>query len=353
MSESNPVNYLMTKRFNVSVKIMVNLATIALVLIAKIIIFETSVASANISKKKTALIIGQSAYQHPGWASLNGPDKEARKIGEVLRQQEFDVTISIDETWPALIAKLTHFMEYSTIDAEQSVFFFSGHGVIIKGFNFLLPIDFNISPQEIENILPDDMRKNAIDVRDLAEIMYEHSKNSVLFLNACQSSAGDWRQPREGLGLVSLRNLDPRLQCMNCGNQMTSDLVGKPNNHQIYFSFSASRGSPAYAALPGESYTPYGKHLLINLHSWRDVASIHGAIAEGVRRDTDNRQFPGDASQKTRPIYLAGPPLWHRPWFWAAMGGGIAIAIGLGVGLEARLRDTRSVVTPQFMDVFP
>ena len=87
-----------------------------------------------------ALIIGNSAYANS--LKLRNPTNDAKAISEKLKGLSFKVTEALDTDRGALITVLSQFYKTSA-NADLTLLFYSGHGVQIKGTNYMLPVDIN------------------------------------------------------------------------------------------------------------------------------------------------------------------------------------------------------------------
>ncbi len=90
------------------------------------------------AKEKVALVIGNNDYQ--GWQKLNNPRNDAKLIGDTLRDLGFKVIYRYDQTRDGMEES---FKEFSNALRPGSValFFYAGHGLQVRGVNYLVPID--------------------------------------------------------------------------------------------------------------------------------------------------------------------------------------------------------------------
>ena len=145
--------------------------------------------------KKVALVIGNSKYAA---APLTNPENDAKAMSQALRESGFEV------------------MEYSNLskrEFEESVrafgskinrggvalFFFAGHGMQVKGVNYLLPVGANIQKEA-------DIEFEAVDAgRVMSEIESAGSRLNIVILDACRNNpfVRGTRSVARGLAVMS------------------------------------------------------------------------------------------------------------------------------------------------------
>ncbi len=127
---------------------------------------------------KVALVIGNSAYQSVGF--LANPQRDAAAMVEALQNLGFDDVISaIDLGRTDFLARLQDFCTKLN-RAETGLLFYAGHGVQVRGRNYLLPCDARIARTS-------DLRGNAVPLDDVVRAMSRRAKTRLLFLDACRN----------------------------------------------------------------------------------------------------------------------------------------------------------------------
>ncbi len=138
---------------------------------------HTTTASAPPAERRTALVIGNAAYTT---APLRNPVHDARAIAATLTQVGFQVTTLEDATRETM---LTAIAALGTQRAPGGVglFFYAGHGLQIKGENYLVPVDAPFDAATLED--------HMVPVQRVIERM-EDAKNGVniLLLDACRTN---------------------------------------------------------------------------------------------------------------------------------------------------------------------
>ncbi|MBL8588151.1 MAG: caspase family protein [Methylobacteriaceae bacterium] len=90
------------------------------------------------AERRVALVIGNSSYKKV--AALPNPGNDASDVAAVLRGLDFDVINVIDADQIGFNRALGEFSR-KAIDADAALFFYAGHGVQLRGQNYLLPVD--------------------------------------------------------------------------------------------------------------------------------------------------------------------------------------------------------------------
>ena len=89
------------------------------------------------AEKRTALVIGNAAYQIDG---LKNPVNDARDISKVLKECAFDVITATNADRRKMKESVEQFFKklYGT---DVGLFYYSGHGMQINGENYLIPVN--------------------------------------------------------------------------------------------------------------------------------------------------------------------------------------------------------------------
>jgi uncharacterized caspase-like protein len=140
---------------------------------------RTIAVQGDASEKRVALVIGNAAYASP--ADLKNPVNDAQDMAEALRGAGFDVISRTNATQKQMQQALREFGGRLTAGGV-GLFFFAGHGVQVKGKNFLIPIGAAIkSEAEAED--------EAVDVNGvLAKMSEAGSRVNIVVLDACRDN---------------------------------------------------------------------------------------------------------------------------------------------------------------------
>src|SRR5580704_18334569 len=103
------------------------------------------------AEKRVALVIGNSAYR--AVPALPNPTADARLMSDTLLSLGFFVVgggARLDLDKAGFDAALKEFSE-QLVGADAALFYYAGHGVEIRGLNYLVPVDAD--PKEEADIL--------------------------------------------------------------------------------------------------------------------------------------------------------------------------------------------------------
>ena len=134
------------------------------------------------AQKRMALTIGNADYISA--PKLDNPVNDARLIAQVLRGQGFDVTELANQDLRRMKLALAQF--YARVrdagsDATALVYY-AGHGVAVRGINYLVPIDAQIESDiavDVEAIRADDL---------MSMVGSAGSALNIIILDACRNN---------------------------------------------------------------------------------------------------------------------------------------------------------------------
>ena len=87
-------------------------------------------------ERRVALVIGNAAYQYT--APLKNPANDAQDIARVLNELQFQVMLKTDANLEAMADAIFQFGERLK-GGGVGLFYYSGHGMQVKGENYLIP----------------------------------------------------------------------------------------------------------------------------------------------------------------------------------------------------------------------
>src|SRR3984893_13133444 len=132
--------------------------------------------------KRVALVVGNSAYRNVG--RLDNPANDAKLLSETLRALGFTLVgggaqldldkASFDRTVQAFGAQLA--------GAEVGLFYYAGHGVQVRGENYLIPVDANpVSEADVDFQMLD---TNLV----LRQMEGAGTRLNIVILDACRNN---------------------------------------------------------------------------------------------------------------------------------------------------------------------
>ncbi|RJP62410.1 MAG: hypothetical protein C4539_18255 [Ignavibacteriales bacterium] len=142
--------------------------------------------------KRNALVIGNSNYKS---APLRNPVNDANAISQTLKQTGFDVTLALDVKTQNDLKKIIREFGKKLRNGEVGLFYYSGHGLQVKGINYLVPVEAEIAKEE-------DVEFEGVDVNMvLAEMEFAKNKLNIVILDACRNNpfARSFRSAANGL----------------------------------------------------------------------------------------------------------------------------------------------------------
>jgi uncharacterized caspase-like protein len=130
-------------------------------------------------ERRVALVIGNSDYPI---ARLRNPRNDAELFATKLNNvwPPFDVALALDVGRDAMERALEEF-ERKLNDCDTALLFYAGHGLQVRGINFLIPIDADIR-QEAH------LRRRAVSLSEVLDIMRHARTSSLVFLDACRDN---------------------------------------------------------------------------------------------------------------------------------------------------------------------
>ena len=168
---------------------------LSLTIAASILVSAVTVsAQASREEQRTALVIGNSTYRE---TPLRNPVNDARAMGKTLGALGFTVLAHENANKRTMEAAI---IEFGRRLAEGGVgfFYYAGHGLQVRGRNYLVPVDADIDSEAITRIA-------AVDVDLLLEQMAE-AKNrvNIVILDACRNNPFERKLRGASRGLAAV-----------------------------------------------------------------------------------------------------------------------------------------------------
>ena len=134
------------------------------------------------SGRRVALVIGNNSYP---WKPLVNAANDARSLAALLPRVGFDpknVTLLVDANLKQMQKAGREFVASLRPD-DLAFIFYSGHGVEVRGENYLIPVDFPRDATDLE--VPDEAYSAQRLLRDLEA---SGAKTRVMILDACRDN---------------------------------------------------------------------------------------------------------------------------------------------------------------------
>ncbi len=230
-----------------------------------LIVFCLSSNSLSFAETRVALIIGNSQYAS---APLKNPVNDAQDMGNTLATLGFDVDVYQDLNRKQMRSAIRKFGE-KLKKSDVGLFFYAGHGIQIKGKNYLIPIATDVSSA-------DEVEDESIDANSILRKM-ETAANpvNIVILDACRNNpfARSFRSSAQGLARME-------------------GPVG---------SLIAYATAPGSVASDGTGRNGlYTQHLLNTLQAPNlNIEQVFKTVRKNVIKETGGKQIPWESSSLT------------------------------------------------------
>ena len=230
--------------------------------------------SAAPTERRVALVIGNAAYQQA--PPLKNPVNDAQDIAKVLQALQFQVILKTDAPLETMRDAIFQFGEQLK-GGGVGLLYYSGHGMQVKGENYLIPIDANLGRE-------DDIKYKTINAKDILDKMDEAKSHlNLVFLDACRNNPF----------LRSGRAVSRGLASMNAPTGTLLVFATNPDN-------VAQDGT-------GRNGT-YTKHLLRYItHPELEVGMLLRRVRTAVKEETGGQQVPWENGSIEGEFYFNGP----------------------------------------------
>jgi len=225
-------------------------------------------------ENRLALMIGNGSYLHGG--NLDNPINDVRAIKKVLEALGFTVLKFENCTQKAMKRAMDQFGR-KLKSQDVGLFFYSGHGVQVKGYNYLIPTDAKLDSEN-------DAEYNCVRAgRVLAKMESAGSRTNIVILDACRDNPFErsWHRGTKGRGLAFMNAPSGSLIAYSTAPGKTA-LDGKGNN------------SPYTSALLRHIDTP-------NITVLQMFQRVRSTVIEGSRGE----QIPWESTSLMGNFYFA------------------------------------------------
>jgi len=223
------------------------------------------------AEQRIALVIGNAAYSA---SPLRNPVNDARAVAKSLNQLGFEVLLKTNLNLQSMVEAVRE-LGARLKEGDVVLVYYSGHGMQVKGRNFLIPVNADIRGE-------DEVPYMSLDVSQvLDKLETARSRVNIVVLDACRSNPyiRTFRTSRVGLA------------------QMDA-----PGGTLIAFSTA-----PGSEARDGDAeYGTYTRHLLAHMPTpGLPVEVMFRRVRENVTAETKDRQVPWESSSLKGDFYFA------------------------------------------------
>ena len=151
-------------------------------------------AQAPSEEPRIALVIGNSAYRE---SPLRNPVNDVRAMAQRFKELGFTVLVHENATKRTMEAAIIDFGR-RLAEGGVGAFYYAGHGLQVRGRNYLVPVDADIEDEASTRVA-------AVDVELLLEQMAE-AKNrvNIVILDACRNNPFERRMRGGSRGLAAV-----------------------------------------------------------------------------------------------------------------------------------------------------
>jgi hypothetical protein len=222
------------------------------------------------SEQRVALVIGNSAYKE---GPLSNPVNDATDIAKALGEVGFKVILKRNANTREMRQAIREFGS-ELKRAQVGLFYFAGHGVQVKGANYLMPVGADIQNEA-------DAEDLAVDANYALRTMEDAQvRVSIVILDACRNNpfVRSFRSTARGLATM---------------NAATGSIVA----------FSTAPGSVAADGAGRNGI--YTKHLLASMREGDpDILKVFQRTRAAVVKETGGRQTPWESTSLVGDFYF-------------------------------------------------
>lgn len=148
------------------------------------------------AERRVALVVGNGAYENAG--PLRNPVNDARAVAQSLQRLGFDVMLRENRSQREMAQDIREFgrqLDQNTV----ALYYYSGHGIQVKGENYVVPVDAAIENEE-------EVEYGTINVGlVMAQMEAARSRVNIVFLDACRNNpfARSFRSASQGLAMMN------------------------------------------------------------------------------------------------------------------------------------------------------
>ena len=211
--------------------------------------------------KRVALVIGNNNYQNV--TRLQKAVNDANSVAKTMRKLGFQVIKKLNANRTAMTQQLDR-LSTTISPGDEVLFFFAGHGISLKGQNYLLPTNVpKIKPGQERAI-----KKEAFSEDEIIDILRERgAKVSILIIDACRNNPfpkSNTRSVGRSIGLDQRAN-PPRntfiIYSAGIGEEALDRLSNQDKNPNSVF----TRKLLPLLTTPGLSHVKMAKRLQIEV----------------------------------------------------------------------------------------
>ena len=227
----------------------------------------------NAQEKRIALVIGNNNYEYA--TPLQNPVNDADAIAKNLKALGFEVLHFTNLDQKGMKQAIDVFGE-KIKNYEVSLFYYSGHGIQLNGYNYLIPVDANLGTEE-------DAEYDCVDAgRILSKMELSGTKTNIIILDACRNNpfVKSWSRSFKKTGLA---------------------FMDAPTGSLIAYSTS-----PGNIASDGNGknglYTSYLLNSMVNPEL--NILQVFQNVRKNVREASNGKQVPWESTSLENDFFF-------------------------------------------------
>ena len=224
--------------------------------------------------KRLALIIGNSEYIMGGY--LPNPVNDAMAMAETLQDLGFVVMIYLNTSQLEMKQAIDRFGQQLG-NYDVGLVFYAGHGVQVKGYNYLVPVDAKINSEN-------DVEYSCVDAgRILGTMEDSGNKTNLIILDACRDNPFErsWTRSTQGQGLAFMNAPSGSLVAYATAPGRTAS-DGPPGSNGLYTSSLLK-----FIRMPGLT-----------------IYEVFQQVRQEVRQVSTNQQVPWESTSLEGNFYF-------------------------------------------------
>jgi len=222
--------------------------------------------------RRIALVMGNSSYSNT--SSLANTINDAKLMATALKSVGFEVTTVLDADLRTMKRAMLEFGRSLRTETEASLFYYAGHGVQVRGENYLLPTNVNVTSE-------DEVDLEAVNVNSFLQIMNSsESKINIVILDSCRNN------PFSSSFRSATRGLAP---------------VFAPKG--TYIAYATAPGNVAYDGRGDNSYYTEALAQAIAIPGL-EIAKVFRTVRRNVVEKTNEQQVPWESSSIIGDFYF-------------------------------------------------
>ena len=226
---------------------------------------------------RTALVIGNATYRS---APLRNPVNDAQAVAAALKGLGFTVILRENASQAEMIDALREFARTSA-KSQVRFLYYAGHGAQLKGRNYLMPVDAEVSTE-------DEIAQKGTDITEFLERMGTLPVGvNLVVLDACRNNPFTFGPAQlADSRRVRTRGLNPQSAGLAPLRAPSGTLIA----------FSTAPGSVAVDN-PAQRNSVYTKHFLANLRNPNvPIERLFKQVRIAVAQETQQQQVPWESS---------------------------------------------------------